>query len=223
MGPFEKNHQHVYQALPFLEIGWLEHGFGTRLSVAWNGQPALATLAQTHSDICVYAAAGTGRLGSGDALITDVPGVRVGVRTADCVPILLVDKRSRAVAAIHAGWRGSAAAISRKTVQQFQARFGSNPAGMLAAIGPAIGPCCYEVGPEVADRFGQWFPERNDLGRRTRIDLPEANRRQLVSAGVPASLVYTAGLCTACCAAEFHSWRRQRETGARMVNAVVVL
>ncbi len=223
MGPFLKSRQNVYQALPLLETGWLEHGFGTRLSGEWNERPDLATLRQTHSDICVCVTGGAGRLGTGDAIITDVPGVRVGVRTADCVPILLVDQQRRAVAAIHAGWRGTAAAISPKAVRELQARFGADPAGMLAAIGPAIGPCCYEVGPEVGARLGEWFPERKDLAGRARIDLAEANRRQLVSAGVPEAQIHTAGLCTFCCAGEFHSWRRDRQTGARMVNAVWIV
>ena len=220
---FRKNQQNVYQALPLLEIDWLEHGFGTSLSVEWNQQAGLVTLSQVHSDICLYAPAGAGRLGRGDALMTDVAGVRLGVRTADCVPVLLVDARRRAVAAIHAGWRGTAEAISRKAVQALGERFGSSPADLVAAIGPGIGPCCYEVGEEVAIRFREWFPERDDLGRRARIDLPEANRRQLALAGLSESRVHVASLCTCCSGDEFHSWRREGQTTARMVNAIRIL
>ena len=178
----------------------------------------LVSLSQVHSDVCLYVREGAGRLGRGDALITDVAGVRIG----DCVPILLVDMRKRAVAAIHAGWRGTAAAIAAKAVLEFQERFGSTPADLVAAIGPGIGPCCYEVGPEVAVCFGEWFPERNDLEGRTRLDLPEANRRQLVAAGVSGTRIHVAGLCTCCSGGEFYSWRRDRQTAARMLNSIEI-
>ena len=223
MGLFRKNRDHVYQAVPLLEFDWLEHGFGTSMSTAWNQEAGLATLAQIHSARCVYVPGGTGRLGRGDALLTDVLGVRVGVRTADCVPILLVDARKRVVAAIHAGWRGTAAAIACEAVRQFQRRFGSSPADLVAAIGPGIGPCCYQVGGEVAVRFRAWFPERSDLERQTRLNLAEANLRQLVSTGVPAVRVHIAGLCTCCSDGEFYSWRREKQTSGRMVNAIGIL
>ena len=220
MDAFLKNEQHVYQALSLLEIDWLEHGFGSSASAAWNRRTGLATAAQVHSDVCLYAAEAAARLGPGDALITDVPGIGLGVRTADCVPILLVDTRRRAVAAIHAGWRGTAEGISRKTVQALRGRFGSNPADLLAAIGPAIGPCCYRVGEEVAILFREWFPERADLDRPAHIDLADANRRQLLSAGVPEGRISAAGLCTFCSGTEFHSWRREPHGTSRMLNIV---
>jgi Uncharacterized conserved protein len=124
------------------------------------------------------------------------------------------------VAAVHAGWRGSAQAIVAKTVGAMAARFGSRARDLQAAIGPAIGACCYEVGPEVASQFKEFFPERDDLEERTRLDLPEANRRQLLSAGVPPDRIHVCGLCTACLAGEFFSWRRDRRKHERIVSAI---
>jgi hypothetical protein len=91
---------------------------------------------------------------------------------------------------------------------------------MQAAIGPAIGACCYEVGPEVAGQFRSLFPESAGREERTHLDLPEANRRHLLSAGVPPDRIHLSGLCTACLAEEFFSWRRNRQTRERMVSAI---
>jgi YfiH family protein len=201
----------VYRALPFTEFDWLEHGFGTR---SFPAPEPLATLRQIHSDIACYAAR-PGCLGEGDALLTDVAGLWVGVKTADCVPILLVDTRTRAVAAIHAGWRGTVARIAEKTAVAMMARWGSRPSDLQAAIGPGIGKCCFEVGPEVAIEFGQ-------AAIRTYIDLPESNRRQLIEAGVVSKTIYTAKLCTVCHPAEFHSFRRDREKAGRMISVIRV-
>ncbi|MCC7175988.1 MAG: peptidoglycan editing factor PgeF [Bryobacterales bacterium] len=222
-GVFRKNSEHVYQAVPLLELGWLEHGFGSSFSTAWNRQAGLATVSQIHSDICLHAAGQTGRVGEGDALVTEAAGVRLGVRTADCVPILLADTRRRAVAAVHAGWRGTAAAIAAKVVLELRERFNSAPGEIVAAIGPAIGECCYRVGPEVAGRFREWFPERCDLDGPARIDLAEANRRQLIRAGLHESKVCVAGLCSYCSGGEFQSWRRQREAAGRLISAIWIL
>ena len=104
-------------------------------------------------------------------------GCLVGVKTADCLPILLVDERHRAVAAVHAGWRGSVSRIVQKAIQAMTARWGTHPDDLHAALGPAIGSCCYEVGPEVAIQFAELFPERRDLDQRAHIDLEDANRR----------------------------------------------
>ena len=151
-----------------------------------------------------------GELGTGDALLENTPGAVVAVKTADCIPILLVDERSRAVAAVHAGWRGTVARIAEAAVAAMRDRFGSAPADLHAAIGPGIGKCCYEVGPEVAARFG----ERG----RAHIDLAEANRRQLIEAGVTARRIYASNLCTMCRPGEFHSFRRDREAAGRLYS-----
>src|SRR5207249_4464730 len=145
----------------------------------------------------------------------NTPGLRIGVKTADCLPILLVDERRRAVGAVHAGWRGAVARIAHKTVDAMAARWSSRPEDLHAAIGPGIGPCCFEVGPEVALQFG--LP-----AERNRIDLPDAVRRQLLDAGLDSRRIYTAGLCTVCHADEFHSFRRDREKAGRMFSVIGV-
>ena len=170
----------------------------------------LATLKQVHSDRCVAASGRTGVLGQGDALLENVPGAVVAVKTADCLPILLVDERHRAVAAVHAGWRGTVARIVQRAVAAMRETFGTEPADLHAAIGPGIGPCCYQVGPEVAAQFG--------VHGRTHLDLADANRRQLVETGVPGERVYLSGLCTMCRAAEFYSFRREKEAAGRMYS-----
>jgi YfiH family protein len=218
---FRPDDQFVYRFLPWLNLDWLEHGFGTRRSEGWSQFPELISLNQVHSDVSVYSdGALTGRIGDGDALLTDAPGALVGVRTADCVPILIADVSKRAVAAVHAGWRGTALAIAAKAVGAMAARFGSQARDLQAVIGPAIGGCCYEVGPEVAGHFKEFFPEGANLEQRIHLDLPEANRRQLISCGVPPDGIHLSGLCTACLAGEFFSWRRDRRKHERMVSAI---
>jgi YfiH family protein len=209
---FYKDPQRIYRARAFDRFTWLEHGFGTREADVPSIFPSLATLKQVHSAGCVPALGRTGLIGEGDALLENTPGAVVAVKTADCVPILLVDGRRRAVAAVHAGWRGTAASIAARAVEAMGERFGSTPEDIEAAIGPAIGKCCYEVGPEVAERFG----ERG----RAHIDLAEHNRRQLQTAGLPETRIYTANLCTRCLAADFHSFRRDGERAGRLYSFV---
>ena len=153
-------------------------------------------------------------------MISCVKGQFVGVKTADCVPILLVDSRNRAVAAVHAGWRGTLLGVARGAALALRSAYGTLPADLNVAIGPAIGFCCYEVGEDVAGHFRSIFPERGDLNGAARLDLPEANRRQLVELGVPAEKIFQAGLCTRCNAAEFFSYRREGDGAGRMLSAV---
>ena len=209
---FYKDPQGVYRAAPLDRFAWLVHGFGARQGSIPAGIARVAWLKQIHSAEWVYAAGRAGLLGPGDALIENTPGAVVGVRTADCLPILLADERLRAVAAIHAGWRGTAAGIARRTVEAMSRRFGSRPADLHAAIGPGIGKCCYEVGPEVAERFGE--------PGQARLDLADANRRQLLQAGLDTARIYAANLCTMCLAGEFHSFRRDREAAGRMRSCI---
>ncbi len=199
-------------------IPGLIHGFGTRLSEGWPGQP-MATVKQIHSARVVLVQEPGGQ-GEADALITDRSGFVLAVRTADCVPILIADPDHHAVAAIHAGWRGAVSRIVVGSVEAMRQHFGSDPAALIAAIGPAIGRCCFEVGPEVAAEFAALFPERHDLASKTYIDLPEANRRQLMEAGLKADRISSASACTRCDAAQFHSYRRDREQSGRMVTAI---
>jgi hypothetical protein len=163
---------------------------------------------QVHGDR-VLRPESAGGCGEGDALIAAQPGLWIGVRTADCVPILLADPQRRMVAAVHAGWRGSAARIVTKTL----AEMGSRPEDVHAALGPAIGPCCYEVGPEVAAEFGR--------RGRVRLDLAGVNRDLLIGAGVPAGQIDSGAPCTRC-NSDFHSFRRDREAAGRMVSAIAV-
>ena len=191
-------------------ISWLIHGFGTRHSTVPALFDNLATLRQIHSSTCIAAEGRSGVLGPGDALLENTPGAIVAVRTADCIPILLVDERLRAVAAVHAGWRGTVACIVQRTVESMRERFGTSPADLHAAIGPGIGPCCYEVGPDVAAQFG--------AQGRTHIDLAGANRRQFVEAGVTPGRIYASNLCTMCRPEDFYSFRRDGEAAGRLFS-----
>jgi YfiH family protein len=214
---FYKDSQNIYRARPLEEFAWLVHGFATRWNEGFGACRNLATLRQVHSDTCIDAAGRYGVLGQGDALIENTPGTMVGVKTADCVPILLVDERNRAVAAVHAGWRGSAAQIATHAIRRMAERYGARPYDLHAAIGPAIGKCCFEVGPEVAARFGQ------PANGKSKLDLVEINRRQLQDAGIAPERIYVADLCTCCGAGEFHSFRRDRERAGRMLSVVGIL
>lgn len=202
--------RHIYRSTGLDALPWLIHGFGTRRSAIPSLFENLATLKQVHSDSCISADGRGGVLGQGDALLEDAPGAVIAVKTADCVPILLVDERNRAVAAVHAGWRGSVARIALRAVQAMSRRFATNPRDLHAAIGPAIGVCCYEVGPEVAAQFG--------IEGRAHIDLAAANRAQLLESGVTADRIYTSNLCTMCRPEEFHSFRRDREAAGRLYS-----
>ena len=210
---FYKDSQNVYRVRPLERFSWLEHGFGTRL-VAQSSACEFATLHQIHSDICVAARGRTGLLGDGDALLENTPGHMVAVKTADCIPILLVDEEHRAVAAVHAGWRGTVLGILQHALRGMREEFGARPARVYAAIGPGIGKCCYDVGAEVATQFGETGP--------CHIDLAEANRRQLAGAGVPEPQIYAARLCTRCGAEDFHSYRRDKEQAGRMLSFIGV-
>ena len=150
-----------YSTVPRLaEIAWLVHGFG---GAGWSEADFLAFAAsrelrpvimrQLHSDtVHRLDEAPAGNL-EGDALMTDVPGLLLVIRTADCLPVFLVDAKNRAAAAVHCGWRGTEKRILERTVQAMNKAYGSDPAEMLAALGPCIGSACYEVGPEVREGF----------------------------------------------------------------------
>jgi YfiH family protein len=160
-----------------------------------------------------------------DILLTRDPGVVLAMHYADCVPVLLVDPGRRAVAAVHTGWRGTAAGAAAEAVRALARAFGSRPGDLVAAIGPAIGPCCYEVDAPVTAALAPW-PWRDAVLEpagegRWRLDLWEANRRQLADAGVPAGAVGVAGVCTACRPGLFFSHRRDRRTGR--MGALVAL
>ncbi len=149
-----------------------------------------------------------------DAIWSGREGDGVGIRTADCVPLLLVDPRGRRVAAVHAGWKGTLSEIAARTVEAL-ARAGTSPADLRAAIGPAIGPCCYAVGEELVARFTERFPAEVCVRRPPGpfLDLPLAVRTTLIRAGVPASQIDALGLCTACDPRFFSHRRDKGRTG----------
>ena len=164
-----------------------------------------------------------------DAVITNVAGLAVAVVAADCVPVLLADPRTGAVAAVHAGWRGTAANVVGAAVTALTRSFGARPDALVAAIGPSIGACCYEVGEELLAAFAEaghssvdlaeWF-ERDAAGR-LRLDLWQANADLLVGAGVRLAQVHVAGLCTKTHVGVLESFRVEGANAGRMAAIIV--
>jgi purine-nucleoside/S-methyl-5'-thioadenosine phosphorylase / adenosine deaminase len=219
---FQRDSGDVYRATELASLSWLEHGFGTRLSSHWpkvNDVANLANIKQIHS-ARVLLADRTGLLGEGDAMISNRPGIHLAIRTADCLPVLIADRRNRAIAAIHAGWRGVVAEIVPQALRRMEQEFRSRPQDLIVAIGPGIGSCCFEVGFEVASQFQRFFPDRNDLTQRTKLDLTGTICRQLGRIGVSMSQVFTSGLCTCCDGELFESYRRDRDKAGRMVSLI---
>lgn len=206
-----------YYISPLLSrIDGLEHSFGTAIA---SPAPGYHLLHQVHSADVINAVDCKPDV-QGDALVTAEHGVFVGVKTADCVPLLIADPVHRAVAAIHAGWRGTIAGIAGITLARMAKDFGARPEDLVVAIGPSIGLCCFEVGPEVAVEFSTLFPERTDLQEKTKLDLREANLRQLLNAGIPPAQIDANPPCTCCGGPEFYSWRRDHVPGQRMFAAI---
>jgi len=178
---------------------------------------SLVTAQQVHGDR-VAAAGAPGRHPATDGLVTDVPGLTLAVFCADCTPVFLVDPTRPAAGVVHAGWRGTVAGIAARAVAEMTARYGSRPVDLVAAVGPSIGPCCYEVGPEVSDaarrRLGAGVLVPGP-GPRPHLDLWEANRRVLVEAGLAPERVHVAGLCTSCLEDLFYSHRRETVRAGR--------
>jgi len=193
-------------------LDWLEHGFGTRDSKL--DQTAMASVKQIHSDV-TFVARETGCVGEGDALVTQTRGVAISIRTADCFPILLADPETRSVAAIHAGWRGTAAGVIKSSLDRMRKDFGTDPRNVFAAIGPGIGVCCYEVGIEVARQFGM-----KDAGR---LDLAVENTNQLIAAGLQPDRIEQVGGCTFCHSTQFFSWRRDHDRAGRMISFIRIV
>ena len=163
-----------------------------------------------------------------DAVISNAPDVAVVVRAADCVPLLIADTRTGAVAAVHAGWRGTAARVGVAAIDEMQRQFGSQAADFVVAIGPAIGPCCYEVGSDLVDAFAaagherylidRWFMTPRE--RRMRLDLTAANRDQLILAGVREENIHACGLCTAMHLDVLTSYRAEQLAAGRIAGAI---
>ena len=176
------------------------------------GSRAAAFLKQVHGARVINAREG-GLAGNADALVTDTPGLPIAVFSADCVPLLLYDPDGRRLAAVHAGWRGTAQSVARATVEAL-VEAGGRPERLLAAIGPSIGPCCYEVDKPViaqldrafSGRWGAWV--RSVGAGKWMLDLWAANEDQLRAAGIPGGRISNPRLCTGCRTDLFYSYRR---------------
>ncbi|HEY0323296.1 MAG TPA: peptidoglycan editing factor PgeF [Pyrinomonadaceae bacterium] len=163
-----------------------------------------------------------------DALTTRAPGILLAVKSADCVPLLLGDARTGACAAVHAGWRGTVARIVERTIERMRAEYGTRAEELRAAIGPAAGACCYEVGAEVIEAFRENFRDADSLFQPTReghalIDLQRANRNQLVQSGVPLERIHIAPFCTMCRTDLFFSYRREKSVFGRVGRLMSVI
>jgi YfiH family protein len=209
----------------------------------------LVTLRQMHSDIIRYADSRVKSQIAGDGLISDAPGLLLAIQTADCLPIILVDPKRRAVGVFHAGWRGTVKRIVEKGVGEMRLRFGSRARDLKAAIGPGIQGCCYEVGAEVREQFEMQFayatklfrevverdpvrekypmlfltaraPGHSILPKKIFLDLVEANRQQLLAVGVPAKSIEASPLCTSCRTDLLFSYRAEKGKTGRMMGVV---
>jgi YfiH family protein len=163
-----------------------------------------------------------------DVIVSAAPGVLAGVKTADCVPILIGDPETKAFAAVHAGWRGTLASAVVVAVKQMIERYGTRPENLRAAIGASAGPCCYEVGSEVIDGFTNKFAGAEKLFTPTReghalIDLLQANRDQLVSTGVKPERIHTAPICTMCRTDLFFSYRKEKSLHGKVGRLMAVI
>lgn len=163
-----------------------------------------------------------------DAIVSNAPGVLAGVKTADCVPVLLADPATGSFAAVHAGWRGTLALVATKALARMSAEYHTNPGDVIVAIGPAAAACCYEVGSEVISAFSQSLPDQKKLFTPTRehhacVDLLQANRNQLVSVGIDPERIYIAPLCTMCRTDLFFSYRREKNVHGKVGRLMSVI
>jgi YfiH family protein len=197
-----------------------------RLLAAVGAPPALFMARQVHGAGVVEVKAGddpraTAEL-EADALITAVPGVAIGVFVADCIPALVADPHTGFVAAVHAGWRGTLAGVLPAAVRALAAR-GARPGDLRVALGPAIGPCCFEVGTDVAGQFDAADVRPSPSGRpdKRHVDLKTANRRLLEAAGVDPVHIDASPDCTHCDRARFYSFRRDGSATGQLMGVIV--
>lgn len=244
-----------------LNLGFTKHDFRSAVDRnraaflqqlgASNGETIwpLVTLRQVHSDLIHCISEIPAQPLAGDGLITCMPGILLAVQTADCLPVILVDTKRIAVGIFHAGWRGTLKRIVEKGMGEMRRWFGSEPRDMQAAVGPGIHNCCYEVGPEVREKFESQFAYARELFREAKesdsireaypllflsarppghsslpnkifLDLVQANRRQLMEAGVPAKRVSASPLCTSCHTNLLFSYRSEKGGTGRMMGVV---
>jgi YfiH family protein len=222
--------------------------FLSQLSAGSSKKPwPLVTIRQIHSDLIHRVAKMPKRPLVGDGLITCTPGILLAIQTADCLPIIIVDTKQRAVGVFHAGWRGTVKRIVEKGVGEMRRWFGTLPKDIRAAIGPGIHGCCYDVGPEVRQQFESQFAYAEDLFREIKesdlvrekypllflsarspghgelppkifLDLVEANRRQMISAGVEPKNISASTVCTACRPDLLFSYRAEKGVTGRMMG-----
>ena len=214
-----------------------------------NGLPpgTIVTLRQVHSDIIHCVNSVPPETLTGDGLLTATPGLLLAIQTADCLPVIVVDTKRRALGVFHAGWRGTVKRIVEKGVGEMQRWFSSAPRELMAAIGPGIHGCCYEVGEEVREKFEAQFsyaaslfrevkesdpvrekypllflsaraPGHSRLPKKIFLDLVEANRRQLLAAGVPAKSIEASPLCTNCRTDVLFSYRAEKGHTGRLMG-----
>jgi YfiH family protein len=219
--------------VPQLErIPFLRHGFG---DLAW-GEKDLRQLAdgldfkplflkQVHSDVVHFIDEVPERRLRGDAAVTRLPGLLLVIKTADCLPVVLVEEKKRVIAAVHCGWKGTSQRVLEKVVLGMKECYGANPAAILAAFGPCIGGACYEVGEDVHRAFAEsGFPAslfRPVTGRRGKylFDLLSANRLQLLKLSVKAQNILSLDICTHC-DPKYPSYRRDRDATGRMLTFI---
>jgi YfiH family protein len=163
-----------------------------------------------------------------DIIVSNADHVLASVKTADCVPILIADPRTRSFAAVHAGWRGTLATAVIEGVKRLSHEYDARPEDMRVAIGASAGPCCYEVGSEVIDAFSSRFPNGADLFTPTReghalVDLIRANREQLESTGVRSERIHVAPLCTMCRTDLFFSYRQEKKLHGKVGRLMAVV
>ena len=191
----------------------------------------LATVRQIHSSnvriLTAFGTAADSTLEPADGIMTTQPGVLLGIQTADCIPVLVADRQRHAVAAFHAGWRGTLKRIVENGVGRMRVEFGSDPGDLIAAIGPGIGMCCYAVGEEVIREFSAHFSYAAelfcDIGGKPHLDLAEANRRQLLEAGLSASAIVKLDECTACRTDRYFSYRAEGGCTGRMLSVIGIV
>ena len=272
------------------KLGWLWHGFSTRLgglshaycaedapgelnlgftaederdtvlanrrlfaeAVTGNSATPLVALRQIHSSVVRLATlqdAAREQPSKADGMMTDEPGLLLGIQTADCIPVMVADRKRRAVAVFHAGWRGTVQRIVEAGVGRMRLQFGSRPEDLTAAIGPGIGACCYAVGEEMLSAFESQFdyarelfcevddydavhmkypmlfltqraPGHSPIGPSLHLNLVEANRRQLLAAGLKPRSIHVVGGCTSCQRQMFFSYRASQGRAGRMLSVI---
>ena len=218
-------------------------------AVTGSADARLATLRQCHSKLIATALTGRDVPARGDGLMTAQAGLLLAIQTADCIPVLVADRKQRVVAAFHAGWRGTVQRIVESGIGKMRLEFNSRPQDLVAAIGPGIGACCYAVGEEILSSFESRFPYARELfhevyetdsvrikypmlfltqrapghspiGPNLHLDLIEANRRQLLDAGVQSRAIQVVSGCTSCQRELFFSHRASQGHAGRMMSVI---